>query len=115
MRQSRVALPFSRSLRSLRADDFRRTALIVAVCAAILAGWVVWAAVARVAVLAHSTSARLEVAALPHPIESSVKARIVSSSLVLGADVKEGDLLVSLDATTEKLALAEARARLAAL
>jgi len=79
---------------------------------AILGGvWSTWLVLARVPVYQISQSARLEVERV-HPIASPVTGRLVSTSLVLGREVKAGDVLLEIEADREKLETAEERARL---
>jgi membrane fusion protein (multidrug efflux system) len=107
--------PFARSLRALDADRSRWWAMFSAFGIALAAAWLVWAFVARVSVYAQSASARLEVDRSASSVESGVAGRIVKNHLVLGAAVREGDVLIELDASSERLALAEARARLSGI
>jgi membrane fusion protein (multidrug efflux system) len=79
--------------------------------AAVVAVWLAWLFAARVAVMEVSDDARLEVGAAAHPVQAEVGGRVVSTTLVLGRDVKEGDVLLDLDARAERLQLEEARLR----
>jgi membrane fusion protein (multidrug efflux system) len=110
-----MSIPFSRTMRALEGDGFGRIAVAVAIIAVLLAGWVSWALFARVGVLVRSTSARLEVGQKAHPVEPAVAGRVARNLLVLGREVKEGDVLVELDATATQLQIAELGARLAGL
>jgi multidrug resistance efflux pump len=62
-----------------------------------------------------SDIARLEVDQETHPVQSPVLARVVSSNLVLGQEVKAGDVLVELDTNAEQLQVKEERTQLGAL
>src|SRR5918995_1310404 len=50
-----------------------------------------------------------------HPIDARMAGRVVRVTLPVGAAVKEGDVLVELEADAERLALEQSRARLDAL
>jgi len=110
-----MATPFSRTLRALKADSFRGSLLALACVIALLGGWMAWFFLARVARYEVTDTARLEVDQETHPVQSPVLARVVSSNLVLGKEVKAGDVLVQLDANAERLQVEEQRTQLAAL
>src|SRR6266496_264968 len=102
---------FSQTMRALEADGFRQTfwAMLfgVALAGAGL-GWSVWG---QVNVYEVSRQARLEVKSEVHPVAASVGGRLLATHLVLGQKVQTGDLLLELDAESQKLQLAEEQAR----
>jgi membrane fusion protein, adhesin transport system len=106
---------FSRSGRSLEADSPRRLLLVLLVAAVLLAAWVAWSLLARVAVYEVTDKADLEVDRAAHPIEAQFTGRVVSSHLALDREVKMGEVLVELDADVQKLQLKEEHVRLTAL
>ncbi len=81
----------------------------------LLSAWLVWAFRAHITRYEISDSARLEVAAAAYPVQASVSGRLVFSQLVLGKEVRSGDVLVELDSNSERLSLQEERTRLSAL
>lgn len=110
-----MSVPFARTQRSLRTDHSGASALSLIAGAALLGAWSAWAVFGSVAVYEVSPVARLEVARAAHPIQSPVAGRVTAVHLALGAAIAVGDPLFEIDAEVEKLKLAEARARQAAL
>ena len=56
-----MSSPFSRSMRSLTADGFRRSTLGLLIAATLLTSWAVWFYFARITLYEVTTAARLEV------------------------------------------------------
>jgi membrane fusion protein (multidrug efflux system) len=83
--------------------------------AALLAAWIGWALRARVSVYEVTEDARLEVEGGRHVVQSPVAGSVVSSALVLGAEVSKGQVLVRLDVAELEKALAEKLAESKAL
>jgi membrane fusion protein (multidrug efflux system) len=106
---------FARTRRALRSDGFRPGQAGIGAVLLLLALWAAWLFLARVPVYEVSESARVEAAAATHFVQPPVAARIEESRIAVGLAVKRGDVLLTLDARAESLALAEARARHAAL
>lgn len=77
--------------------------------------WLCWFLLAQITVYEISTKARLEVNHSTHPIASLVAGKIESVSFGLGQKVQIGDVLVILDARSQKLRLQEEESRLQAL
>ena len=109
-----MSSPFSRSLRAIDSDR-SRTWWPAAVVAGLLAAWTAWFVFARVPLYETSASARIEAAAAAHPVQARLIGRTVRVNLTVGARVREGEVLVELEADAERLALQEARARVEAL
>lgn len=109
-----MASPFFRSEQLLASETFHRGAAGLLIVAILLGLWVAWFFQARVAVYAVSVSAGLEVDRATHPVESQFAGRVVSTTLSLDREVQAGEVLVELDADTQKLQLSEERTRLAA-
>ncbi|HEX8244815.1 MAG TPA: HlyD family efflux transporter periplasmic adaptor subunit [Longimicrobium sp.] len=106
---------FSRTTRSLDAARARPWTLTLAFGLALLAAWLLWFALGRVAVYEVSDEARLEVEAAAHPVMPSVGGRVVRSALAIGRQVRRGEVLVELEAEAESSGVAESRARHAGL
>jgi membrane fusion protein (multidrug efflux system) len=100
-------------MRSLEADGFRYAG-VVAVALTLLMAWGTWFFGTRVSVYEVSQSARLEVNQQAHFIDTPTTGQVISTNLILSAEVEKGQILVELDDRHEQLALAEERARLAA-
>lgn len=106
---------FSRTTRSLANDTSRFSLVVWAFAAILLGGWMTWFFFGAVNVYEVSKRARIEVRQAAHSLEASLPGRIVSTSLIIGQEVKLGDVLVELDATAERLRLQEEEARLKAI
>ncbi len=110
-----MATPFSRTCRSLTNDSAGSALLVWGLVLALLAAWMGWLLFAKVTVYEVSQSAQLQVEQAAHPVAAQLAGKVLSSSLQLGKQVAAGDVLVELDARTERLRLAEEAARLAAI
>jgi multidrug resistance efflux pump len=109
----RMASAFSRSVRSLEADNSQRSYLGIALAASLLTAWILWFFLAHVSVYAVTNKADLEVDRAAHPVESVVIGRVVATHMVLDQEVKAGDVLVELDSGTQQFQLTEEKTRLA--
>lgn len=105
-----MATAFSRTLRVLEADRFRRLALLL-LAAALLALWGAWVTRARISVFEVTDNARLEIDNAISPVQAPIAGRVLSTSLVIGRQVREGDVLVELESTPQTLELKEQQAR----
>src|SRR4051794_3542588 len=105
----------SQTTRSLAADTsgFARAAWLLG--AAMLAAWGIWFLLGSVTVYEISKQARLEAREAPHPVNALIAGKVDATYLVIGKDVKAGDVLVQLDASSEKYRLREEEARLQAI
>jgi membrane fusion protein, adhesin transport system len=110
-----MANPFSHTTRSLTSDTSRYAFLIWGMVMAMLGVWLAWFLLAQVTVYEVSQAARVEVERAAHAVTAPVAGKITSSSLRLGKRVEAGEVLVELDARTERLRLQEEEARLKAL
>lgn len=110
-----MTTPFSRSLRSLSADDGRGALAGVGLGALALGLWGAWLSLARVPVYEQSASARVESGRAVYPVEAAVAGRVVANRMALGARVRADDVLVELDVSAEELQRAEAQTRLDAI
>jgi multidrug resistance efflux pump len=102
-------------MHSLAADSFSHSMLGTLLAAALLSSWVTWFFLAGVALYEVSETARLEVDQAAHTVEAQVAGRVSATHLVLGREVQIGDVLVELDADTQRLQLKEEQTRLATL
>jgi multidrug resistance efflux pump len=101
-------------MRALDADGLSPALLGVVLVAGLAGVWSAWLVAARVPVYQLSEAARLEVERI-HPVASPVGGRVVSTALVLGREVKQGDVLLEIEAERERLETAEERTRLTSL
>ncbi|MGH8567297.1 MAG: HlyD family secretion protein [Gammaproteobacteria bacterium] len=108
-----MAVIFSRTLRALETDGPWRWTVGLVITALLLGGWFAWFLLGRVSVYEVTDRAVLEVEAAAHPVAARVDGRVVKTALALGREVTAGEVLIELDAETKRLALDEARARLA--
>ncbi|MGH8589041.1 MAG: HlyD family secretion protein [Gammaproteobacteria bacterium] len=108
-----MAVIFSRTLRSLETDGPWRWTVGLVITALLLGGWFAWFVFGRVSVYEVTDRAVLEVEAAAHPVAARVDGRVVKTALALGRAVTAGAVLIELDAEAKRLALDEARARLA--
>jgi membrane fusion protein (multidrug efflux system) len=83
---------------------------------AVLIGlWLLWFVFSGVVLYEVSDAARLEVAGTAHPVASPVDGRVVASRLVLGHEVRSGDVLVELETQALGSEVEEKRRNLAGL
>ena len=82
----------------------------VAVALALLAGWIVWALVGRVSIVAVSKRGRFESRRAVRQIAIPVSGRITAINISLGQRVKRGDVLVELDSADATIRRAKALA-----
>jgi membrane fusion protein (multidrug efflux system) len=104
-----MASSFHRTSQSLRLDRGLGSITTFAVAIALTAAWLVWAFQAVVVRYEVSDSARLEVDAAAYPIEAPAAGRLIASRLVLGKEVRAGDVLVELESRSEQLILEQER------
>lgn len=106
---------FSRTTRSLSNDTSGYALLSWLLAGLFLGAWLLWFFFAEITVYEVSSKARLEVERTAHPVAALIPGRIISASLHLDQPVEKGDVLVELDASSEKLRLQEEESRLQAL
>jgi membrane fusion protein, adhesin transport system len=106
---------FSQTTRSLANDRSPAPVFAWLLGMVLLCAWLLWFALGDVAVYETSRSARLEVMQLPHHVAAPLSGRIASASVVIGQEVLASQALIELDASAEKLRLAEEQTRLASL
>lgn len=105
---------FSRTMRALDADGMSPMLLAVILVAGLAGVWSSWLVLARVPVYELSQAARLEVERV-HPVASTASGRVVSTFLALGQEVRQGDVLLEVEAGREQLETAGEQKRLATL
>jgi membrane fusion protein, adhesin transport system len=110
-----MAPQFGRTTRALASDTSKYAVVAWSLAGVMLAAWLGWFFLGSVTVYEVSNRARLEVQQSAHPVAALVPSRIVATSLALGQEVRPGDVLVQLDATSEKLRLREEESRLDAI
>ncbi len=106
-----MASPFSKTLTFLQTDDRAPFGRIAVAVFAIIVAWAAWLGWAQTTVYAVSEEGRLLAAGAASPVQTPVAGVVAESALVLGADVKAGDVLLRLDAHAELLSKAEEEAR----
>lgn len=107
-----MATAFSRTLRSLEADRFRRTALLMAGATALLALWGLWATRSRIGLYEVTDNARLEIDSAVYPLQATIGGRITAVSLAIGQEVAQGDVLVELESDPQTFEVREQQARI---
>src|SRR5579872_770479 len=110
-----MSTAFTRALRVIHADGGRPALAAAGAAIVILAGWAVWAEFAHVTLYEVSANARLEVNQAAYPVQAPMLGRVVRADLMVGRQVRAGDVLVELESSDERLQGAEQRARLDAL
>ena len=110
-----MSSPFFRSERFLESQTFKRGAWGLLIAIVLLGLWSAWFFHADVAVYAVSETADLEVDRAAHAVQSEYSGRVVASTLALDRAVQAGEVLIELDASTQKLQLTEEQTKLGAL
>jgi membrane fusion protein (multidrug efflux system) len=110
-----VFATFAQSTRALAADRPRRALLGVALAAFILGPWLLWFFRAKVTVYETSEKARLETEQAAHSVDAPVGGRLAAFGLVLGQEVKAGDVLAEIDSESERRRVVEEKTRLTML
>lgn len=104
-----MASSFHRTSQSLRLDRGIWSLTAFAVAITLTIAWLVWAFKAVVVRYEVSDSARLEVDVAPYPIEAQIAGKLIASRLVLGQEVRAGEVLVELESRSEQLSLNQER------
>jgi membrane fusion protein (multidrug efflux system) len=101
---------FTHSLRSLHRDT-PRVGVLTVTGTVLCLGWGAWLLCGRVPVYEVTDRARLEVTSAVHPVTAEVGGRVLETRLILGREVRAGEILVVLDAEAERRALDEKHVR----
>jgi multidrug resistance efflux pump len=104
-----MPVAFSRTLRSVNADRSRVTTAGILLTGVLAGVWIAWMMSARVSVYAVSDSARVEADGLVRQVQALQGGRIVRMHMMLGQEVRAGDLLAELDTTLQRLQAQEQR------
>ncbi len=110
-----MAGSFGQTMRALHADRSRGGWGAIVIIGVFATAWIAWMLLAEVPVFQSTARARLEVLPAPSQVGAPLAGRVVRANLVVGARVAAGDVLVELDAGTQRVELARAKAQLAAL
>lgn len=110
-----MSVAFSRSMRSLSISGRRGSIFGLLIAVLILGLWTAWALLSQISIYETSNDARLEAEHAAHPVEAPIAGRVVANHLIVGQEVRAGQVLVELDADTERLQLQEEQTQPAAL
>lgn len=103
--------PFAHTTRALARDSAGPALLAYALVGLALLAWLGWFFLGRVTVVEVSRQARLEVQQAAHTVNAPLAGALVKAAQPLGTEVRQGDVLVELDATALQLRLREEQAR----
>jgi multidrug resistance efflux pump len=106
---------FSHTMVALSNDRPRQVHLVWAAAAVGIAAWSIWFFTAPLTLYASSQSAHVEALGAAHAIDVPMAGELLSLRAALGLAVQPGDVIAELDATEERLRLAEAQAALSGL
>ena len=106
---------FFRSVRSLHADGFRWSIVVICLAASLLVAWGAWFILGSVSIYAKTDMARFAVSRSAHPIEALIYGRVVWTTLTLEQKVEKGEIVAEIDAKPLKRQLKEERMRMVAL
>jgi len=103
---------FRQTSSALRGDQerSRRSLILVGILGLLLVAVGLWVTLARVPVYAVSEFARLQARDAVHPVDIQIAGRVMAVNLPIGGNVRQGDVLIALDATDIGLRLDDARA-----
>ena len=107
--------PFTQTLAFLDGEERSPLGRRLVVVVLLLAAWGVWLLSSRTTVYAVSEEGRLLAAGAASPIQPSVAGVVSKNHLKLGATVRTGEVLIVLDASAERLRIAEERVRIESL
>lgn len=110
-----MASAFRQTVQALDVERPRAALAGLVVVVALFGALVVWFFRAEVTLYEVSKSARVEAEQTAHSVDAPVAARVAKTMLALGATVHAGDVLVELDAETERRRLGEEETRLATI
>jgi len=110
-----MSTAFSRTARALASDGFRGSFVALMFALLLLGAWLIWFFFAPIPRYEVTSTARLEVDQQIRPVQSPVLARVVTTNLQLGREVHAGDVLVELDAATQRFQVQEETAHVTAL
>jgi len=111
-RRASLSATFFQTLRSLRADNFRGLWWSVPPLVVFLAAWGWWFCLGRVGLYEISESARVEVERAVSPVQCAAAGTVIANHLSVGRSVANGDVLLELDPSEQRIEWSERRARL---
>lgn len=103
--------PFAHTTRALARDTSGPALLAYAVVGVALVAWLSWFFLGRVTVVEVSRQARVEVQQAAHTVNAPLGGVLLKAAPPLGTEVRQGDLLVELDASVLQLRLREEQSR----
>jgi multidrug resistance efflux pump len=104
--------PFAQTLESLRRDDHWTASLAGSLGLCVLVAWVVWLGHGSIRLIEVTESARLQTNGFAFALQAPVSGVVTRADLALDRAVVEGEVLVELDASPERLQRAEVQAQL---
>ena len=109
---AQMSAPFRQSLQALSAERTSSifAGLIIACCVSL--AWIFWFIFAMITIYEQSDKARIVVDRSSYRVDSPVSGLVLSSNLILGRQVKVGELLVKLDNRLIRLEIQTLRSRL---
>lgn len=110
-----MATAFTRTFREAGRQSGRGTVFQLAAIAAGLAGWGMWSAMAPIGIYETTATARLEADLAASQVQPAVDGRVMEWAMVVGREVKAGDILVRLDDGRPRLEVQEHRAAISAI
>lgn len=110
-----MTVPFERTLRASGRESRWVGRCVLGLALGLIGLWYWWLTTAVIQVRVGSRSARVEASAASHPVQSRVRGRVVELHVLLGAEVRAGEVLVRLDSSQERLQLSQAVAEIEAL
>jgi multidrug resistance efflux pump len=102
---------FSLTYSRLLAERGQSTAWILLAAMALVGAWCWWAARVPVTLYEVSSAARVELDAATYPIQAPLLGRVVETRLRVGQVVRQGDVLVEIDAMPNRFQLREQEVR----
>lgn len=106
-----MATPFSHTLQALVVESLRSSRLSLAAAGIILSTWLIWFLFAEVGIY-KTAPAHLQAEQNIHSVEASIDGRVVATHMVVGREVRMGEILVELEDTAVRLKLAEHQVKL---
>ncbi len=102
---------FSKTYAALLSERSRLSGLAWAAGIILLASWFWWATQIPVTLYEVSADSRLELDSATYPIQSPFVGRIVKTNLSVGQQVRQGDVLVEIDAEPDQLQMRQEQVR----
>jgi membrane fusion protein (multidrug efflux system) len=106
---------FSQTYRTLGADRFVARGLVLVGVVILLGVWAWWAMRAAVPIYEVAPGARIEQDAASYPVQSPFAGKLVRAGLVLGREVRRGEILAEVDTEPDRLRVQQEQSRVRAL